>query len=160
MSKIGKGSSLKIGKDVISSPKGYYKGLQQITSGKQQQFYLWMLEKGKSFKGRKLAKEEEDYFERILGKKLYSPKHCFYNAQMIAISDSSFQYYEGQAKNKKVPVLTFEHAWLVKDGKVYDPTWKDGTEYHGIHIPTNLIRSHIAKTGRADSLLIEYYSIL
>jgi len=148
---------MKVGKDVVLTPKKYYKSLQQITSGRQQQFYVWVLTRGESFQGRKLTREEEEYFKKLLHNYLYNPRHCIYNAQMIAIYDESFQYYEGQASNKKIPFMTFEHAWLVRDGKVYDPTWNDGVEYHGIHIPTHIVRSNIAKTKTAESLMMKYY---
>lgn len=123
---------------------------------KQAEFYDWLFGQGSAFTGRKLTNEEEEHLVKILRRKLYKLKHCFHACQIVSLFSPSYQYYEGYARNPAVP-MNIEHAWLVKDGKVLDPTWPDGTEYFGIPIPLDVIRTNIMKTGMAQSMLITYY---
>ena len=102
-----------------------------------------------------MTEKEEQYLVRLLTSPLYTPKHCFYNGQMIALNGGGFAYYEGYAQNSKWEI-NFEHGWLVKNGKVFDPTWKDGTEYFGLKIPTEFIRKNVLETGEAQPLFSCY----
>ena len=108
--------------------------------------------KGKSFEGRKLTKEEEKELRAILGGRLYRPKSCFYASHVIAISSNEYRYYEGYARVKDMEI-NIEHGWLVRDGKVFDPTWKDGLHYFGVEVPKDTVRKQMVATGRADFIL-------
>lgn len=121
-----------------------------------QKFYNWLLLNGKSFEGRELSEEEKAILRRLLTSTLFKPKHCFYNSQMIVLNgNNGFTYFEGYAHTVKLGI-NFEHAWLVKDGKVFDPTWTDATEYFGISIESSFIRNAILKSKTALPLLSAY----
>jgi len=122
---------------------------------KAQETYDWILSNGESFVGRTLTKEEETELRTALTSPLYKPKHCFYNSQMIVMANNGFEYYEGYAQTTKFGI-NFEHGWLVRNGKVFDPTWKDGAEYFGVRIPKPFIRKRIFSTGEAQSLFMSY----
>lgn len=75
-------------------------------------------------------------------------KACFRNAFRLADNSSNeFLYVEGYATSMiDFPVL---HAWcLDKDGKVVDPTWKDGKEYFGVPFNLDYVRRTIFKRKR------------
>lgn len=146
----------------MSTPRGYYTGLALITSGKQKAFYEWVLKHGKSFTGRPLSKAEESKIKTYLRRKqLYKPKQCFYNAQsLVLFTAGEYTYYEGMATTEKLDI-PFAHAWVVKDGKIIDPTWRDGREYFGVHIPNDVIFEEWHSSGLATSVLGRYaYQIL
>ncbi len=82
-------------------------------------------------------------------------QQCYKNCQLVAqIEDEEFEYFEGYA----LSVIPVEHAWLVRSGKVVDPTWADETceDYFGIHIPTPWIKKRWLRTKLADSLMLPY----
>jgi hypothetical protein len=143
---------------VPNTPKRHYVALSKFYGGqKQKTWYDWLLTNGKEFSGRPLTKEEEKELQYELGHRLYKPKQCFYNSQLIAVnSNGKYKYYEGMATTEKLSGLPFEHGWLVKDGKVYDPTWKDGKEYFGIEISVDEVRKNMVKTGMAETMLTLY----
>lgn len=141
----------------MNDAKNYYKQLLKITSGKQGLFHEWILKNGESFKGRELSKAEKEELKKFLSGTLFKPKHCYYNSQMIAAFSSVYKYYEGMATNKKIG-MSFEHSWLVKDGQVYDPTWQDGVDYFGVHIPTDFFRKRMFKNAMSEACLIWYFA--
>lgn len=146
----------------LSTPKGYYAGLTFITSGKQKAFYEWVVKHGKSFKGRSLSKAEESEIKTHLRREqLYKPKQCFYNAQsLVLFTAGEYKYYEGMATTENLGI-PFAHAWVVKDCKIIDPTWRDGKEYFGVHIPNDVIFKEWHRSGLATSVLGRYaYQIL
>ena len=59
-------------------------------------------------------------------------KECYLNAgQLSTRNPDRFIYCEGYALGV-IPVM---HAWCVDlEGRVVEPTWKDGTEYFGVAI--------------------------
>jgi len=68
---------------------------------------------------------------------------CFRNAYVIA-EELGAQYVEGFAHNGMVPL---QHAWVVMDGVLIDPTWKTlGKEYFGIIIPRDIHRKIMSET--------------
>lgn len=124
--------------------------------GQRQNVFDWILENGEAFKGRTLTEDEEKELQCALSGRLYKAKQCFYASQMIALSSPEYHYYEGYAQVQSLG-LNFEHGWLVKDGKVFDPTWKDATFYFGIEIPIGFVRKNISETGMAEPLLIKFF---
>ena len=126
-----------------------------IRNPTQQKFYNWILSNGERFSGKFLTQEEEKHLRRLLGSPLYLPKKCFYNCQMIVVSSKEFSYYEGYAQTETLG-LNFEHAWLIKDQKVLDPTWKDGIDYFGVEIPQEVVRKSILDTSHALPLVSRF----
>ncbi len=133
--------------------KTYYEQVATMLSNSQQGAYFrWILENGQEFKGRVLSLEERKILREVLGHRLFKLGNCFYYSQLIALADSRFLYYEGQATSKSLGI-PIEHGFLVKDGQVWDSVWKDGDDYFGVHIPTDLIRENILHTGQANPIL-------
>lgn len=72
-------------------------------------------------------------------------KACFCNAYHLADNGGKFTYVEGYASTKGLPFPVL-HAWcLTEDGKVVDPTWKDGEEYFGVSFDLNYVRKIILR---------------
>lgn len=137
----------------------FLNGFIKISPHKEHKDFYKFILNGTKFTGR--------INSQILGKLPITPKikECYYNSQMIAMSDESLKYYEGYYYDSIIPV---EHGWLVKDGKVIDVTLevrdkkfkKDlskGGMYLGIEIPTLYLAEHIKKTGMAENLLYRYW---
>lgn len=58
-------------------------------------------------------------------------KECFRNAGWLSRT-TRLHYVEGYAVRGRL-MLPLAHAWCVDDdGRVYDPTWPDGTDYFGV----------------------------
>jgi len=116
-----------------------------------------------------LTKEEKQIIKtaaKRMGQK-FELKQCFYNAQMLVLSDSSgeLEYAEGWAHAGVFPV---HHGWVILNGKVVDLTWRDQQgscrvgrsldvfAYLGVPIGKELIRSRIIKTGWASCVIDDY----
>ncbi len=93
---------------------------------------------GKEFSQRGKV-NEEDYGEM---------KMCYKNAFFLMIESGDLFYCEGFASFSGLP-LPVLHAWCVdKEGRVYDPTWKDGgDEYYGVAFNRKFAYSRILKNG-------------
>jgi hypothetical protein len=73
-------------------------------------------------------------------------KQCYTNAGRLALDDDNYTYCEGFASTKQFGI-PFAHAWCIdKQGKVVDPTWKDGASYFGIKFSTDFLKQTILKT--------------
>lgn len=71
-----------------------------------------------------LTDEQYAYLKRITGAIECLPKQCFYNAQMMTLSDSYHEtqrvkYHEGYVWTGFMPIL---HAWITLDDKIVDVT--------------------------------------
>lgn len=61
------------------------------------------------------------------------PKLCYMNAAHMAQSDTKrFVYCEGYASSSLGLPLPHAWVWDRRAHSAVDPTWKDGTDYHGI----------------------------
>lgn len=131
--------------------------LKLISNDKQKAYYDWVLKNGKSFGKLKRIQNTKiiDCLKSINNKQI---KQCFYNSQMIALSED-FDYYEGWYVTKGIN-LPFEHGWNVICNDVIDVTAYgkfDVNEYFGIKIPLEYIRNKILKTGYSDGFLSRYF---
>ncbi len=73
-------------------------------------------------------------------------KECFMNAYQLATGHSGYTYVEGYATTEKVGI-PLDHAWVVdKEGRVVDPTWKDGNAYFGVPIKADYLLKTAVKT--------------
>jgi len=74
---------------------------------------------------------------------------CFRNAFILA-EKLGAQYVEGFAHNDLVPL---QHAWVVMDGVLIDPTWKTlGKAYFGIVIPRQTHNKIVVEMGMYGAL--------
>jgi hypothetical protein len=130
--------------------------LQNVKDGakdKRLKAHEYFLKHGKEFTG--FADIEKD--PKLVKCGYRKPKNCFKNAQMCAIMDESADYYEGQAvchTERSGALIPMDHAWLVKNGKVYDPTWQKmctTADYFGMKIPTEFVQEKIVQTDTADA---------
>jgi hypothetical protein len=100
----------------------------------------FVLQNGKEFQ---LAPYTEDLPGEETGK-----GECFKNAYQTFISAEKLRYVEGFASvaSVRIPLL---HAWCVdKNGKVFDPTWKDGVWYFGVVFNLDYISAVQAARGK------------
>lgn len=139
----------------------YVRKVSSMMSGAQKEYWKWLLAHGECFVFTPLEDYElHEELKKRIGKSLFKPRACYYNAQICSVWDASkpfFLYYEGFATTDDFDNLPFEHGFLVHEGKVLDPTWKNGRDYFGVQIPVDFVRKEIVKTGVAGSILFRYY---
>lgn len=59
-------------------------------------------------------------------------KRCFESATLLALGDTSLTYVEGYGCTRQIGIA-IHHAWVVDpQGRVLDPTWKEGVAYCGL----------------------------
>lgn len=100
-------------------------------------------------------------FDELTSRKLMEThqckmNYCYYNAWMAAVSDSTLKYYEGFIF---INSTNLNHAWLVLDDKVIDPTLiitERADRYLGLHIPTDFVSKIARQKNNADSVLYDY----
>ena len=94
-------------------------------------------------------------------------KECYYNSLMYSWEDEDAQYYEGWVVSESLS-LPIRHAWIVKDGQVFDPTFDvlrrdkgskkdERIYYYGTHIPSDFIRLFLFYTSYAGPYLFDYF---
>ena len=87
----------------------------------------YVLDRGSLFQSQALTKAERTAILDALQScsvKRFQMGHCFYNTQMLIgfSAPDTFQYCEGWAIGfVGLPTL---HAWLIINGKIFDPTWR------------------------------------
>ncbi len=87
--------------------------------------YDFMLKHGKFYEPNELDSNEKQIIKKALKRIGFKPqkKECFYNAQMLSLSDNTgkIKYCEGFA----LKIIPTNHAWIELNGKVIDVTWAD-----------------------------------
>jgi hypothetical protein len=100
-------------------------------------YWQWFKSMGQHFGPNEIDKVESRRIQKLHSLKI---KECYYNSWLIHQVRSEYRYFEGFV-HSGIPI---EHAWLVKDGKVVDPTLavvvggdadRFGSEYFGVEIP-------------------------
>ena len=140
---------------------GYVAGIKNLFKNgeKTHQFYQWFEDKAECFRPTKeeLHADEKDWkkIEQIMKPR---KQQCFYNSWQVALIDDSFKYYEGYSMG----VIPTEHAWLVKNGKVFDPTYRaisgfEPKEYLGVEIPIDFVTKKHFKEKWCTSRINEYW---
>ena len=129
----------------------YIRACGKLHTGKQAEFYKWVLENGKYFKGTDRNKEMER--DLIKNKHPHKEKACYYNSQMLLIEldCNDLEYYEGWYIPKGL--IPIEHGFIVHNGKVIDLTINgrgEVEEYFGVRIPSDFIRHRLLEVGLAD----------
>tara|TARA_A100001391_G_scaffold106159_2_gene71026 strand:- start:4436 stop:7000 length:2565 start_codon:yes stop_codon:yes gene_type:complete len=94
-------------------------------------------------------------------------KECYYNSLMYSWEDKDAQYYEGWVVSESLS-LPIRHAWIVKDGQVFDPTFDvlrrdmnrkedERIYYYGTHIPADFIVLFMNYSSYAGPYLFDYF---
>jgi len=139
----------------IYKPKGYYYA----------SFDHLLAEAGKYYKPKEFTQEEKEYVNECIDMLGFVPakKQCFYNAQMMMLSDieNKLEYCEGYA----ISIIPLLHAWVTINDKVIDLTWthhngkyvfgKFGQDraYMGLNIPKSDIKRTLFKKEKAISFI-------
>jgi hypothetical protein len=76
---------------------------------------------------------------------------CYELCSRAAISDPSWTLVHGRPTLRRAPHVQYGHAWLERDGLVYDPSARDGA---GVTMPTALYYA----LGQIDPGLCTRYS--
>jgi hypothetical protein len=106
-----------------------------------------------SFLSAALTEEEASVVRKAIaatGRRAFRRKRCFYNSQLLTISDAHVGYVEGVAIEGR---SVWHHAWNVIGGKVVDLTWKhEGTlppagRYLGLVFTAQDVREHWLSIG-------------
>ncbi len=122
-------------------------------------YQKWVLENSQLF-SEVNVKESEEVAQRV-GAKV---KQCFYNCWKALVPEQ-YKYFEGTVATKAIPI-PLEHCWLVKDGKVIDPTLiinvgkiknRLGDEYFGVEIPIKYALKMGFKLKLAGPYLPHFY---
>jgi hypothetical protein len=148
--------------------------MEQMGKGKMPEGFSYMsqyhfiMQHGKFYQPQELKSHEALIIKKALKRIGFVPKkkECFYNAQMLALTDNSNQikYCEGFA----LTIIPTNHAWIEINGKVVDPTWDvdgkmilgtfpDDKSYFGFNMSKSDIRDKQFKTGMACSFLDDYH---
>ena len=99
-------------------------------------YWQWFKAMGKSFGPGDIDKADSRRIQKRFGSKI---KECYYNAWMVHQVQPQYKYFEGFVSG----LIPIEHAWLVLDGKVIDPTLavnvrgdknRFGSEYFGVEV--------------------------
>lgn len=124
---------------------------------KQANIFKWLLENGKEYSFHPIPARQQRYLARRLGSPLFTPKQCYYNAQMLIVSGQkgTYKYCEGYATTQDFE-FPFEHSWLLYHGRVVDPSWRDGKNYFGVTIPKEFVRRSLLDTEIAQSILFPF----
>ena len=103
----------------------------------QPDYWEWFKAMGESFGPSDIDKVDSSRMQRVHHLKI---KECYKNSWLIHQVRPEYKYFVGFV-SATIPI---EHAWLVKDGKVIDPTLavvvdgdadRFGSEYFGVEIP-------------------------
>jgi len=151
----------------VQGVRGYLEQWAHLIGEKSLPGYV--LRKGKAYAPADLTDSELEIVmsAALRSGKQYRMKECFYNSQMLVMSDHTDQikYVEGYGL-RIIPTL---HAWCTINGKVVDLTWRtdavevrrfdnrfwgrfDG-EYFGVEIDKAYIARIMVKDRVAKSLL-------
>lgn len=142
-----------------ASVLGYLQAIKNLLNGKQLEYYQWILNNGKYFKG--TARDKRKEHELIQKKYPHRQKNCYYNSQMLCLDYEDFEYYEGWYLPEKL--IPMEHGFVIYKDRVIDLTANGNgevEEYFGVNIPISFIRDWILKTGMAETILSRYWSNL
>lgn len=120
--------------------------------------YAELLARGEEFAGRTPAREIPAA-ARWARREKPRVKMCYKNATLFCLACPEAKYYEGYWSAHFVPV---HHAWVVLDGKVIDftaeacdrkltregvPSDSTGSDYFGVHVPTEDVVRIITEKG-------------
>ena len=139
----------------IQKPKGYYYPSTDHL----------LADAGRFYKPSALTEDEKEYVMECIDMLGFTPakKQCFYNAQMLMLSDleNRLEYCEGYG----LTIIPLLHAWVTINNKVIDVTWthhngkyvlgKFGQDrgYMGLNIAKSDIKKTLFKKEKAISFI-------
>ncbi len=118
-----------------------YQVMLSTHMGRTKDYHRWLLKHSETF-------TTIDKDDSIRLKKLHRSeiKSCYKNCAIIAVVNEGYDYYQGHVISKRLQI-PLEHAFLVKENAVRDPTLaignRFGYEYYGIHIPKEKLQKYI-----------------
>ena len=126
-----------------------------------EEYEKWLFDNCESF-----AVQRGEYFTCTMRYEAQM-KECYYNSLMYSWEDKDAQYYEGWVVSESLP-LPIRHAWIVKDGQVFDPTFDvlrrdmsrksdERIYYYGAHIPADFIVVFMNYSSYAGPYLFDYF---
>ena len=133
--------------------------------------YDFLLKEGSYFDSKTLNKDELYQVEEMIYKFIKAhgkpkKKQCYYNSQMVALMNDSFQYIEGVCLSDVG--LPIQHGFLLLNNKVIDLTWTNdkeeyvigehSREYYGIPFLITDVRRACLKTLMWNSHLEPYWN--
>ena len=134
----------------------YLTAVKTMLTGKQAEYYKWVLEHGKYFDGKSRDKETERKMIEMCFS--HSEMECYYNSQMLVLNGRDFEYYEGwYVPDKLFPI---SHGFVVSNGRVVDVTVNsrhEVLEYFGVNIPNKFVASSIKRRKITEPLIVEYW---
>jgi hypothetical protein len=116
------------------------------------------LERGSVRPVEPLTDEERTEAERLAELHGFGMKQCWWNAQLLAEADPSFAYVEGYTMSDVAPV-PIHHAWVEKNGKVWEITMRDGPTppegavYFGVEIEPERLREQLEHLEEAHPVI-------
>lgn len=119
----------------------YIRIADQLTEGRNIAF-RYLLDHGKEF----------EVTSTTFSHKKGVQKECFRNAALLAMENRELRYVEGYAtavirSKGEVLTLPLPHAWVIDENNhVIDTTWKDGIDYFGVPIETQLLMRVLVET--------------
>ena len=138
----------------------------------------YVLDRGSEYLSTELTPDELKVVRAAMARcdaKPFVQKECFYNSQMLALSDHTnmLEYHEGYALGHVIPV---HHGWCVINGKVVDLTWRttqadrlDYTNriygvlpanwaYRGVRFDRDAVLKRVLDTGYVRSFIDDPWS--
>jgi len=124
----------------------------------------WFLKHGRAMGIGQLDARQKMYLRRV-GKHVgFEIKQCYRNTQEAVIFDarggkSLLQYCEGYAYPERL--IPVEHAWMLIDGAVWDPTFEilnpnRGTAYFGKEFSEEEVAKHMRQTDEYGPLVNDW----
>jgi hypothetical protein len=138
--------------------------------------YGYVAAKGKPYRSEPLTDAERAHLFNVIDQscRRFPIKQCFYNSQMVAVTDKTNQlkYVEGFVADPRVPI-PIHHGWLTLNGKVIDLTLRRtrrgkgrlrdraiGTfgdrQYVGVEFSKDYVLRYMLDTGQAGTLIDDY----
>lgn len=110
--------------------------LMNKVNGGNPLYWQWFKAMAEHFGPKDIDKVQSRKIQKQFRSKI---KECYSNAWMVHVIKPEYKYFVGWVNG----IIPIEHAWLVKDGKVIDPTLavnhngdaeRFGSEYFGVEV--------------------------
>jgi hypothetical protein len=132
-----------------------YQEMLMNCEGLHGKYHKWFWNKAKTFK-----EVDKEISKQLMTQYKAQVKACYRNCSLIVAMRDDVDYYQGYVISQRLPI-PLEHAFLVKNNNVIDPTLaidvkddKDryGDEYYGVRIPKEYIMKWMFDKKTMDSM--------